>query len=238
MIAARSTTPVIIASASLETPVCAGSARTATGLMGSSTRTRSDQIGRGSRAARSQSNVNRRRTRARSDTSGRCASSAQASAARGPGSTRFDASDVAAEDVAGLLGQDTARWPAVLGRPDVRERPDPATWSPLEYACHVRDVFRRYERRLVRMLREDDPLYVNWDQDATAVQERYRAQDPATVAAELVAAGAALAARCSAVRGDEGGRPGRRGDGARFSVDTFSRHLLHDPVHHLHDVTS
>jgi hypothetical protein len=29
----------------------------------------------------------------------------------------------------------------------------------------------------------------------------------------------------------------RRGDGARFTVESFARYLVHDPVHHLFDVT-
>ena len=41
--------------------------------------------------------------------------------------------------------------------------------------------------RLGLMLREDDPLYPNWDQDLTAVEERYIEQDPATVAASWAA---------------------------------------------------
>ena len=35
------------------------------------------------------------------------------------------------------------------------------------------------------MLTEDGPSYANWDQDATAIDERYATQDPAQVAAEL-----------------------------------------------------
>jgi hypothetical protein len=32
-------------------------------------------------------------------------------------------------------------------------------------------------------------------------------------------------------------RPGRRGDGAVFTVESFARYFVHDPVHHLYDVT-
>ena len=77
---------------------------------------------------------------------------------------------------------DVARLGAILAGPDVGERPDDATWSPLEYACHVRDVHRVYAARVGRMLTEDDPHYENWDQDVTAVEERYGEQDPAVVA--------------------------------------------------------
>ena len=150
----------------------------------------------------------------------------------------LDTRQVRSEQVAALLRDNAAAWPAVLERPDVRDRPDPVTWSPLEYACHVRDVFRRYDARLLLMLDEDDPLYANWDQDETAVTERYGEQDPADVARDLLAAGLALATRFDGVAGPQWQRPGRRSDGARFTIATFARYLLHDPVHHLHDVRS
>jgi hypothetical protein len=69
------------------------------------------------------------------------------------------------------------------------------------------------------MLTDDDPLYPNWDQDETAVVDNYGAQDPTVVADELVAAAEALAAAFDDVRGDQWSRPGRRGDGAAFTVD-------------------
>ena len=43
-------------------------------------------------------------------------------------------------------------------------------------------------RALRLMLDEDDPEFENWDQDATAVEERYDEQDPDTVATELTVA--------------------------------------------------
>ena len=46
-----------------------------------------------------------------------------------------------------------------------------------------------------------------------------------------------LAASFDSVSGDQWQRPGRRSDGAVFTVDTFSRYLLHDVVHHGWDVT-
>ena len=86
------------------------------------------------------------------------------------------------------------------------------------------------------MLDEDDPLFANWDQDETAVAERYDAQDPAVVAAELAAAADHVAASFAAVEGEQWERVGRRSDGAVFTVRTFARYFVHDPVHHLWDV--
>jgi hypothetical protein len=135
-----------------------------------------------------------------------------------------------------MIRENAAAWPSVLARADVAQRPDDATWSPLEYACHVRDVFRIYDERLALMLAEDGVSFPNWDQDASAVDDAYDQQDPATVADELVAAGEALAASFEAVAGDQWLRRGLRSDGAEFTVDTFGRYFIHDPIHHLRDV--
>jgi hypothetical protein len=101
----------------------------------------------------------------------------------------------------------------------------------------VRDVFRKFDGRLVLMLTQDGPLFPNWDQDATAVADRYAEQDPAAVSAELLAAAAVLADRFDGVSGDQWQRTGSRTDGAQFTVETFARYFIHDPVHHLYDVT-
>jgi hypothetical protein len=150
----------------------------------------------------------------------------------------LDTGRVRREDVPRLLRDTAAQWASVLQRPDdVRTRPSPAVWSPLEYACHVRDVFRLFDQRLQRMLTEDDPLFPNWDQDATAIAERYGEQDPANVCAALHEAAETLAARFEQVTDESWQRTGTRSDGANFTVETFGRYLIHDPVHHLYDVT-
>ncbi|MFL6123786.1 DinB family protein [Actinophytocola sp.] len=139
------------------------------------------------------------------------------------------------DDIPGLLRANAAAWREVLARPDARARPNPTTWSPLEYAAYVRDVCRVYTERLHLMLTQDAPHYPNWDQDATAVEDRYAEQDPVTVARELSAAAEHLATRFTEVTGDQWLRRGTRSDGAHFTVDTFARYFIHDPIHHLHD---
>jgi hypothetical protein len=148
----------------------------------------------------------------------------------------FDASTARREDVAGLLRANAMAWPEVLADPRARARPSPQVWSAVEYACHVRDVLRLYDYRLSLMLSEDDPLFPNWDQDATAVTDRYGEQDPSRVAAELAEAAERLAAAFDGVSGAQWERQGRRSDGVGFIVDTFARYMVHDPIHHVHDV--
>ena len=80
------------------------------------------------------------------------------------------------------------------------------------------------------------PTFANWDQDKTAVDDRYDLQDPVVVRREIVFAGDQLADRFDSVADAEWGRKGLRSDGATFTIDTFGRYLLHDPIHHLWDV--
>lgn len=128
-------------------------------------------------------------------------------------------------------------WQPVLACPEVGVRPDEHTWSPLEYGAHVRDVFRIFLTRLQLMLAEDNPLFENWDQDKTAVEERYAAQDARAVAVELAAAGEAVAAAFADVPESALHRRGRRSNGSIFTVETLGLYFVHDPVHHLHDVS-
>ena len=142
------------------------------------------------------------------------------------------------EAVPATLRDNAAAWDGVLSADGVRDRQSPDRWSPLEYACHVRDVFRLYDERLTLMLTVDDPLFANWDQNAMAVEDRYSEQDPAEVLAGLRAAAERLATNFDAVSGSQWDRHGRRSDGADFTVESFARYLIHDPIHHLHDVTA
>ena len=149
----------------------------------------------------------------------------------------FDTSSFPVAEIPGMIRANAAAWQRELGAPDAARRPRPDKWSPLEYGCHVRDVFRLYDYRLGLMLAEDDPLFPNWDQDETAVSDRYGEQDPAEVARQLAADADAIAGRFAGVGGDQWSRTGRRSDGAAFTVETFGRYFVHDPVHHLYDVT-
>ncbi|MFM2073655.1 MAG: hypothetical protein RLZZ623_3919 [Actinomycetota bacterium] len=148
----------------------------------------------------------------------------------------FDAATVDVSAMGDLIRLNAAAWPALLAHEQVLLRPTGDQWSALEYGCHVRDVFRLFRVRLDLMLDEQDPTFANWDQDVTAVRDRYDEQDPLMVAVELGAAGRALADRFDTVVGDQWFRVGYRSDGATFTVESFARYLLHDPVHHLDDV--
>ncbi len=148
----------------------------------------------------------------------------------------FDVTRFPREEIGEMIRANAARWPELLRHDDVATRPSDDRWSALEYACHVRDVFRLYDERLRMMLEQDNPSYPNWDQDAAAIEGSYQEQDPDLVGREIVSSAEDLAARFDAVAGDQWERPGRRSDGAHFTVESFARYLIHDSVHHVHDV--
>ena len=72
--------------------------------------------------------------------------------------------------------------------------------------------------------------------DYNAVADQYGEQDPVVVAGELAVAADLLARAFATVRPDEWGRTGFRSDGAAFTIESFTRYMVHDPVHHVRDV--
>jgi hypothetical protein len=148
----------------------------------------------------------------------------------------FDARSVDVKQMGDLVRANAAEWPALLTHDHATLRPTGDQWSATEYACHVRDVFRIFDERLRLMLETDAPRFANWDQDVTAVDDHYDLQDPTVVSGELLAAAAVHADRWDTVQPDQWDRVSYRSDGAEFTVDSFARYLMHDPVHHLDDV--
>ena len=148
----------------------------------------------------------------------------------------FEAATVDVTRLGDLIRANAAEWPGLLAHEHARLRPTGDQWSALEYGCHVRDVYRIFDERLRLMLETDEPHFENWDQDATAIDQRYDEQEPDSVAPAIVHAADALAARFAQVSGDQWRRGGTRSDGATFTVHSFAQYLIHDPVHHLHDV--
>jgi hypothetical protein len=148
----------------------------------------------------------------------------------------FDAGQLGREQIGATTRTVAGRFEQYLGRDDVRERPAPEVWSVLEYGCHLRDVGRVFGERLALMLDEDEPQFANWDQDETALVDRYDLQDPAVVAVELMVSLDGLAAAYDAVLPDQWSRKGFRSNGSIFTVESLGRYMVHDLVHHVGDI--
>ena len=150
----------------------------------------------------------------------------------------FDAAATPRGAIARAIRGNATEWLPLLGRADAIRRPRPDKWSCLEYACHVRDVLRIFDLRLSLMLTADDPTFENWDQNETALLDRYDQQEPSIVGSEVVDVADQLAARYESVTGMQWSRAGTRSNGSRFTVETLGIYGLHDPIHHLWDVTT
>ncbi|MDJ0318116.1 MULTISPECIES: DinB family protein [Arthrobacter] len=148
----------------------------------------------------------------------------------------FNAAKATPGSAATMLPAVLPRWQNALRRPDVGERPNPDTWSVLEYGAHIRDVFGVFAARLELMLSQDNPTFADWDQDQAALEGGYSQLDPAEVAQELVQNGLDAAAAFGAVSLEQWERRGLRSNGSSFTVKTLTGYFMHDVVHHLHDV--
>ncbi len=166
----------------------------------------------------------------------------------------FDAAAVAFEDIPRLTRDAGARMALVCARADATVRPDESTWSPLEYAAHVRDVCRIFRYRLGIAVHGNGeapkipafdselqfcdgvPLLSNWDQDETAVQDSYATQEPTVVAGQVRDSANMIADFIAGVHQQDRTKAVLRSDGAQFTVVTLSQYFVHDLVHHVHDV--
>ncbi|WP_144790560.1 DinB family protein [Kocuria palustris] len=133
------------------------------------------------------------------------------------------------------LRASAASWQGVISRDDVRERPSPEVWSPLEYAAHTRDVVDLFRERIRLLLDQDDPQFGSWDGEQVAVESDYAAQDPAAVAAEYAQSADLGADLLDGLDERQLARTGSRADGRAFTVAALIDYLLHEVRHHLQD---
>jgi hypothetical protein len=54
---------------------------------------------------------------------------------------------------------------------------------------------------------------------------------------QLATAAEVIAAHFDDIAPGQWQRTGRRSDGADFTIESFGRYFIHDPIHHLYDVT-
>lgn len=152
----------------------------------------------------------------------------------------LDVAAIPADQIAAMIRDNARHWQQVRTRTEPawwHQRPDHGTWSPLEYASHVRDVHGVFATRLQAIRTQDNPTFTDWNQDEAAVQGRYQDGDPDEVLAALATAADDVAAQYESLTAAQWQRPGLRSDGMGFTGVTLARYHLHDVVHHLGDIT-
>jgi hypothetical protein len=150
----------------------------------------------------------------------------------------FDPATVDDVGLARALTHAAAAWGRTLAGVDaglVRIRPEPGTWSAIEYACHVRDALAVFEERLRRTMVEDVPRFGWWDHEAAAIDDDYLGQDVVLVTEALTANARTFAAAIGSVSTGDLVRTAERRPGETFSIGGMGRFVLHEVVHHHHD---
>ncbi|MDQ1394998.1 MAG: hypothetical protein QOG64_257 [Acidimicrobiaceae bacterium] len=151
--------------------------------------------------------------------------------------------DIAAGDIAPMLGGLAARWRTFLTGMDAaaaRRRPSPAVWAPLEYACHVRDVLLTQRDRVIVALAEDTPTFAPIYRDQRVAWARYDQEDVNAVADHIAMAAHLLATVLSSLTPEQLARPCvyNYPEPSVRDVAWIGRHTVHEAAHHLADVTA
>jgi len=152
----------------------------------------------------------------------------------------FDYGSVDPDEVPDRLAEAAGKVTGLLNGDEraVRRRPSADVWSPLEYACHLRDVFLVQRDRVVRGLVERTPEFTPMHRDERVDIDRYAEQEPRQVAEELRIA-ARLLGRTLAERNNV--------DWDRRVVYSWpepterdlrwvAAHTVHEAVHHIGDI--
>ena len=142
------------------------------------------------------------------------------------------------DDVGRMIRDNAASWQDVLARPDARERRLPNRWSPLEYGCHLRDVFLVQRERMLAARRMDCPSFDPMGRDERAEHDGYAEQAPERVARQLEDAAYMFVNVLDRFGPDDWDRtvmynyPGM----SERSLRWVAVHTVHEVQHHLLDI--
>lgn len=127
--------------------------------------------------------------------------------------------------------------PGLADGPDAvfRRRPDPSTWSALEYTAHVADRLDHLGPEILRITLEDQPTLVAFENDLRATEHAYNTLDRTEVLGWLDMACEELASVVEGVRADDWPRTGLLAGTERDAI-TVARDGVHEGSHHLRDV--
>ena len=132
-------------------------------------------------------------------------------------------------------------WRAFLLSADdtsLRTNPAPGVFSPIQYGAHVRDIQRVYGDRILLMLREENPVFPQFNPDEEA-WGAYNQLDRGALADDIEAQARRLAGILDELQPDDWSRTMTRdggGDGVyQFTVAGLASYAVHESHHHLLD---
>src|SRR4051794_28323536 len=118
----------------------------------------------------------------------------------------------------------------------LRRRPDPSTFSALEYTAHVADILEAMTPQLLDIVRHDNPSVDDpIEPDARAAERSYNEMEPREVLDWLQRSATTTADTAASFTPDDWSRKAKYPYGERELIDVL-RNMVHEGVHHLRDV--
>lgn len=120
----------------------------------------------------------------------------------------------------------------------LRRRPAPDVWSPLEYACHARDVLIAQRERVYLALVEERPSLARMNREERVVSARYAEESVADVRADLAVAFRLVRTALTGRSAEAWSRSFvyNYPQPAEHDLAWIGRHTLHECEHHLVDI--
>ncbi len=116
----------------------------------------------------------------------------------------------------------------------VRRRPEPGTWSALEYTAHAADMIDRFAPAIRRIQVEDRPSLPFFDPRARVDDDGFNNRTVSRALSDMETACADMAATLETVEADDWTRTGRF-DWGDDDILTSARNAVHEGSHHLRD---
>jgi DinB superfamily len=120
----------------------------------------------------------------------------------------------------------------------LRTNPAPGVFSPMQYGAHVRDIQRVYCDRILLMLREENPVFAQFNPDEEA-WNGYNEMDRNALADDIDAQARRLEEVLHGLEPEDWSRTMTRDGGSdgvyRFTVAGLASYAVHESHHHLLD---
>lgn len=118
---------------------------------------------------------------------------------------------------------------------ELRRRPAPAVWSPMEYLGHLRESMAFHRWLIERALAEANPLIPTVDPDESVARSRYNEAEAEELVGQFDRRIQRLADALSTLD-DEAAARTLTLDGRQLSVALVARSAWHECHHHLGDI--
>jgi hypothetical protein len=120
----------------------------------------------------------------------------------------------------------------------LRRRPAPQVWSPLEYACHVRDMLFAQRERVYLALVENRPSFARMNREERVELARYAEESLADVRSDLAVAFRGIVIALTGRTPEDWARPliYNYPGPEEHDLAWLGRHTIHEGEHHLLDI--